>query len=94
MDDRPRSLKGWIVDTFEPLRPAYDAWMRAISGFNWILVRIILTVTFFTAFLAYGAILRLVGKDPMKRTLDDDRPSYWADNARTNTSLSDFERQY
>lgn len=89
-----RSAKVWIADTFEPLRPVYDAWMKLIAGFSWLLVRIGLTFAFVTAFLLYGIVLRLTGKDPMNRSLDSDASTYWRDNTITNHDLADFEEQY
>lgn len=89
-----RRVKAWIADTFQPLQPVYDAWMRVIAAFSWLLARVVLTVAFFTAFLLYGVVLRLTGKDPMSRTIDDDAESYWTDNVVTNDELSDFKTQY
>jgi hypothetical protein len=89
-----RSTKRWISDTFEPLKPVYDAWMKVIAGFSWILVRVGLTFAFVTVFLIYGIVLRLTGRDPMNRKLDSDMSSYWTDNTITNDDLSDFKEQY
>lgn len=89
-----QSVKSWVADTFEPLRPVYDAWMKAIAGFSWLLVRIVLILLFFTAFLIYGIVLRVVGKDPMQRRLDPTRKSYWGENIVNNTDIDEFMRQY
>lgn len=87
-------VKAWVASTFEPLRPAYDAWMQVIAAFSWVLVRVILTIAFFTAFAIYGALLRLVRKDPMNRTVPTDEPTYWRDTVNSNDQLSDFRKQY
>lgn len=89
-----RSVKSWIADTFEPLRPIYDGWMRLIAGFSWLLARVVLTIAFFTAFLLYGVILRLTGKDPMARRIDQNRSSYWEENIANNEDIEHFKTQY
>lgn len=94
MLERYRSIKTWIADSFDPLRPIYDAWMRAIAGFSWLLARVMLTFAFFTVFLLYGVVLRLIGKDPMNRTIDENATSYWTDNVIENDDIQDFEKQY
>jgi hypothetical protein len=94
MRDAYRRFKARFVDRFEPLRPIYDAWMSLIAAFSWLLTRVFLTVVFFSAFLVYGVLLRLLSKDPMNRGLSEDRSSYWAANAVRNESLSDFNRLY
>lgn len=94
MRETYRSLKMWIADTFAPLRPVYDAWMRLIAGFSWLLARVVLTIAFFTIFLLYGVILRLIGKDPMNRALDEHRSSYWSENIVNSDDIEDFKTQY
>lgn len=89
-----RSVRDWLIDTLEPLRPVYDAWMRVIAAFSWVLVRLALVLMFFTVFLLYGIVLRIVGKDPMQRELDPQRDSYWGGNILNNTGVDDFKKQY
>jgi hypothetical protein len=43
---------------------------------NWINTRIILGLVFFTMFLTISIILKLVRKDPMKRSFDKNISSY------------------
>ena len=43
---------------------------------GWINTRIILSLVFFAVFLPYGVVLRLLGKDPMARRLDENIDSY------------------
>lgn len=88
------STKSRVVAVFGPLRPLYDAWMRCIAGVSWVIVRVLLVVVFVTVFLAYGIALRIAGKDPMNRALEDDRDTYWEDAAVNNDDIEDFRRQY
>ena len=94
MAARGSSLSGRITDALAPLKPLYDAWMRVIAAFSWVLVRVLLVALFATGFLAYGIVLRLLGRDPLNRTTDPDAGSYWEDSKADNSSLEDFERQY
>jgi hypothetical protein len=89
-----RSTKAWVADTFEPLHPIYDAWMKLIAGFSWILVRVGVVFLFFTIFTLYGVGLRITGKDPMKRRLDPSHDSHWEQNIVNNDNLDDFKKQY
>ena len=94
MASRYRSLKAWVAQTFDPLRPVYDTWMKLIAGFNWILVRVVLVFLFYTVFLVYGLVLRVSGKDPMRRALDAETESYWESNTINNETLEKFGKQY
>jgi hypothetical protein len=94
MSSAYRSIKAWVVDTFEPLRPVYDAWMKIIAAFSWVSVRVALVALFITMFLIYGLVLRVIRKDPMNRQLGADRESYWGDNIVDNTTLDDFKKMY
>jgi hypothetical protein len=88
--DTYRRIKGAL----EPLRPVYDAWMKAIAAFSWLLARVLLTVLFFTAFIAYSVVLTVSGKDPMLRRLDESIDTYWRDNIVSNEDLDDFNKLY
>lgn len=94
MDRKYRATKAWIADTFEPLRPVYDAWMKAIAGFNWLLVRVVLVLMFFSIFFLYGIVLRIVGKDPMSRQLLPESETYWEEHVVSNSDLDDFKKPY
>lgn len=94
MRERYLRVKTWIADVLSPLRPVYDAWMWLVAGFGWLLARVVLTVAFFTIFTVYGVVLRLTGKDPMDRTLDEDRPSYWEESVLGNETVDEFKTQY
>jgi hypothetical protein len=83
-----------IKRALEPLRPIYDAWMTVIAGFSWLLVRVLLTLLFFTAFVLYSVVLAVTRRDPMRRTLRPDASSYWGENVVVNDSLEEFERLY
>lgn len=54
---------------------------------------LLLAPFFYLCFAPAGLILRLVGKDPMARRYDPDRPSYWIDHKRPSCSQP-YSRQY
>jgi hypothetical protein len=58
------------------LQPAFRAWMFIGRILGWINTRIILGALFYTLFSAFGCLLRLLGKDPMHRTLDPGIETY------------------
>ena len=58
------------------LKPVYTAWMKFGHVAGWINTRIILGLVFFSLFLPFGLVMRLFGKDPMHRKLEDSATSY------------------
>ena len=58
------------------LQPVYIVWMKFGLVMNWINTRLILGMIFYIMFLPTGLVMRLFGKDPMKRKLDKDLASY------------------
>ena len=54
----------------------HKVWMIFALALNWINTRIILGLVFFTMFLTISIILKLVRKDPMKRSFDKNISSY------------------
>jgi Saxitoxin biosynthesis operon protein SxtJ len=58
------------------LRPIHKAWMRIGHVLGWINTRIILSVAFYGMFVPMGFIMRLAGKDPMRRKFAADADTY------------------
>lgn len=83
-----------LKSALSPLSPVYDAWMWLISGFSWLLIRVMLVLLFFTVFTIYGVVLRILRRDPMNRHLDPDADSYWTGSVKVNGAKNDFEKQY
>ena len=69
-------LWGWAILSPSTLIPVYRIWMRVGYGLGWINSRIILGVMFYVIFLPSGLIMKMVGKDPMARTLNKSQDSY------------------
>lgn len=77
-----------------PLRPLFDGWMLIVRGFSWLLARVFAVALFFTGFLGYGIVMRLVGFDPLHRTIDEDRETYWGETVTNCTNIEEFKKQY
>jgi hypothetical protein len=58
------------------LAPAYRAWMKLAEVLAWINTRIILGVVFYGVVTPIGLVMRLLGRDPMRRRFDRTGESY------------------
>ena len=52
------------------LGPAYRLWMKLAEVLAWINTRILLGVVFYLVVTPIGLIMRLLGRDPMRRQLE------------------------
>ncbi len=64
--------------TFKPvlLRPAFRVWMKVAHFIGQVNTQIILTLLFYLVFTPYGVVMRLFGRDAMKRKLKS-TGTYW-----------------
>lgn len=69
-------LVGWALLLPTTLKPVYIGWMKFGNMMNWINTRILLGIVFYGLILPMGLVLRVFGKDPMKRQLSDSITSY------------------
>jgi len=44
---------------------------------GWLLTRVILALMFYTVFFIFGFIMKIIGKDSLKRKINRNSPSYW-----------------
>ncbi|MGV6807864.1 MAG: SxtJ family membrane protein [bacterium] len=58
------------------LQPVYIGWMKFGLVMNWINTRLILGLLFFAVLFPTGLMLRVLGKDPMRRKLEKSAASY------------------
>lgn len=58
------------------LQSIYLVWMKFGNIMHWLNSRIILGMLFYAIFLPMGLVMRLLGKDPMRRKLDSTLSSY------------------
>ena len=54
----------------------YRAWMAVGAVLGWINTRILMSIVFYLVVLPMGLVLRLMGRDPLRRRLDPAAESY------------------
>ena len=69
-------LAGWGLLAPATLKPVYRGWMRFGLLLSKITTPIIMGVVFFLIVMPFGFALRLLGKDPLRRRLDEAAQSY------------------
>ena len=58
-------------------RRLYVGWMLAAVPIGWTLSHIVLGAVYYLVVTPTGLIMRLVGRDPMRRRMDPEADSYW-----------------
>ena len=68
----------WLWSLVHPdsLYWVYLSWMKFGHVAGWVNTRIILGIMFFAVFFPVGLVMRLLGNDPMRRTIDSSATSY------------------
>jgi len=83
--EKPSPYWPWIVAAVfagsalilpQILKPVFLLWMKIGHVLGWINTRIILGVVFFIIFAPVALLMRLFGKDPMHRRLDETASTY------------------
>jgi len=82
----------WALAVPDSLFPVYKLWMRFGHVAGWINTRIILAIMFFGMFFPAGLLMRLLGKDPMRRKTDKNAMSYRIES--TPIERNHIERPY
>jgi hypothetical protein len=59
------------------IRPLFHAWMVAVYPVGWLTSHLLLGIVYFLIITPIGAVLRLCGYDPMERSFDRSRKTYW-----------------
>lgn len=76
----------------ESLRPVHYWWMRLALLISRVTTPIVLGVVFFFVFMPFGLVAKILGKDPMKRKLNDNIDSYRVDSEPS--AREDLENPY
>ena len=74
------------------LMPIYKVWMLIGHALGWLNSRVLLAIGFYGLFTPIGLVMRLVGKDPMRRKFDSGAGSYRV--TRLPRSGSHMKKQY
>lgn len=69
-------LIAWALAAPLTLKPLYRVWMTIGQALGWVNTRIIMTIMYYLLILPVGLGRRLLGKDPMARTLSRDDATY------------------
>jgi hypothetical protein len=81
-------LGAWALLAPQTLRPLYRAWMRLGLLIGRVTTPLILGLVFVGLFLPMGLVMRLAGRDPMRRRFDPSATSYRVPaHTRTRESL-------
>jgi hypothetical protein len=68
--------------------------MPVAHGISRLTTWLLLTLVFVLAFIPYGMILRLLGKDPLERRIDRSRSSYWIAREERRPDPARLDKQY
>lgn len=74
----------------EALRPLFVGWLMLAFPIGWLVGRVALAVIFFGFFTPAGIVLRMSGRDPLRRTRRTG--TYWTPRPRPESG--DYFRQY
>lgn len=69
------ALAVWAAPAFG--RRLYIGWMVAALPVGWTISHFVLGLVYYLVLTPTGLLMRLVGRDPMKRTLEKNAKSYW-----------------
>ena len=75
------------------LKPIYKGWTWIAHKIGWFNTRLLLGILFYTIFTPIGILMRLLGKDSMKRKLEPNRESYWLPYER-KFELANYEKEF
>ncbi len=76
------------------LKPLNIAWVHFGQLMHKIINPILMGLVFFVAVLPTGLILKLLGKDPMRRKLDPSAKSYWLERDANSVTKDSFDNQF
>jgi hypothetical protein len=74
-------------------RPLYVGFMVGVFPIGWVVSNVILAATYYLVVTPIGLALRLLGKDPMERTLRPDAGTYWTER-RTGDDPAGYFKQF
>ena len=76
------------------LKPVYFGWMVVTRGLAWLVTTAVLGLIFYLGFTPIGLLMRLLGKDTMRRKLDRGAPSYWLKRGPRPFDPAHYDRQF
>jgi predicted membrane protein len=79
----------WALVAPNSLNQPYRLWMRFGMLIGAVMNRVVLAAVFFIVVMPMGVVMRLFGKDPMQRKLDDNQESYRVESTPTSAERMD-----
>lgn len=76
------------------LRGVHSVWMAFALVLGHAMTRVILAAVFFLLVTPIGLLMRLVGRDPMRRTWDPGAESYWIPRTDMSEQKERLEKYY
>lgn len=86
-----------VISALAPamLRPVHGPWMKFAAALGEFNTRLLLTLFFFVGLTPMGALMRILGKDPMNRTFKQKgSTSYWNPVPKHPDGVRHFDRQF
>lgn len=80
---------------FVPLlrRPLYLGWVFAAFPVGWVLSHVVLALLYYAVLTPIGLVMRLGGRDVLRRRFDRDADSYWIEY-RSRSDTKRYFRQF
>jgi hypothetical protein len=75
------------------LLPLYRVLTVATFPLGWVSSRLILAIAFYVVFCPFGLVMRLIGRDRMRRRFDREASTYWEPKTVPNDP-ADYLRQF
>jgi hypothetical protein len=76
------------------LRPLYYAWMMLAVLLGFVMTRVILFLVFALVVTPIGIVMRLLGRDPLKKQSDASLTTYWIPRDTTGPANDRFRRLF
>ena len=81
----------WCLPRFA--RPLYVIWYALGASIGIVVSNVLLVLTYYLTLVPIGLLLRLCGRDPMRRKLEPERGSYW-ETAKVDRTPASYLRQF
>jgi hypothetical protein len=76
------------------LRPVFIAWMKFAEAINWVMTRVLLSIVFFGLITPARFLNQWFGSDPLQRTWEPQRDTYWDEPDAQPDDLEAYRNQF
>ena len=77
----------------QAIRWVYVGWMVAVFPIGWVVSHLLLAAIYFGVIMPIGLILRVLGRDPMRKSFDRSASTYWITRPTEPTDSQRYFRQ-